>query len=61
MSPVIVNEFELIAAPPSADGDGQPMAAEGLPAEAPPSQSPVLEIERVARRHTERLLRVWAH
>ena len=61
MSPVIINEFELVPAPPSTSAEGEPSVAEAQQAENPPAQSPVTEIERVIRHHTERQRRVWAH
>ncbi len=53
--PVVINEFEVVAAP-------QP-AAEAAPAEAAPANpSPTpYEIERVVERQMERLARIWAH
>jgi len=61
MAQVIINEFELVPAPPSASAEGEPAAAEGQPPEGEAGHSPVLEIERVVRRHHDRLRRVWAH
>jgi hypothetical protein len=59
MSPVIINEFELVTAPESPAGEGEP--DEGQSTANPPAQSPVLEIERVVRHQYERLERIWAH
>jgi hypothetical protein len=61
MSPVIINEFELVAAPPDGGTEGEPGVAETQQAANPPAQSPVLEIERVIRRREQRAQRVWAH
>jgi len=61
MSQVIINEFELVAAPPPTGGVSDTGVVEAQQAENPPAQSPVLEIERVVRHHGDRLRRVWAH
>ncbi len=61
MSPVIINDFELVPAAPSATAEGEPNVAEEQQANNPPSYSPVLAIESVLRRCDVRLLRVWAH
>ena len=64
MSPVIINEFEVVAAPEArgpADGNGTSGADAGGAAPASQPQAPVQEIERVMQRRVERLLRVWAH
>lgn len=60
MSPVIINEFELIPAAPedTVERDG---TAEAAPAAAPPPRSPLHEAERLIRHETARGLRVWAH
>jgi len=61
MSPVIINEFELVPAPQSTSPDGEPSVAEAQQADNPPARSPVLEIEGVLARHAQRAHRVWAH
>ena len=61
MSPVVINEFELVAAPPATGPGGEPTLAEAQQADNPPVYSPVLEIEQVMHHYHERLLRVWAH
>lgn len=61
MSQVIINEFELVPAPPPTGGVGDTGVAEAQQAENPPAQSPVFEIDRVMRWKSDRLRRVWAH
>jgi hypothetical protein len=61
MSQVIVNEFELVPAPPPSATIGETSVVEAQQAENPPAHSAVLEIENVVRRHSERQRRIWAH
>ena len=61
MSQVVINEFELVAAPQPLGGTGDTGVVEAQQADNPPAQSPVLEIERVTRWQRDRMRRVWAH
>lgn len=53
--PVIINEFEVVAAPPTESQSG---ATESAPAASAPTPH---DLEYIAQRQAERLARVWAH
>jgi hypothetical protein len=61
VSQLVINEFELVPAPPSEPEGTEPGQAEAAPAPAPTGHSPVLAAERVARWLSDRRRRVWAH
>jgi hypothetical protein len=52
---VIINEFEIITEPPSTPEEETPVAQ----APGPPALRPE-DIERIERRHRQRIARVWA-
>ncbi|MCI0496374.1 hypothetical protein L0Z72_15310 [candidate division KSB1 bacterium] len=56
--PVVINEFEVVAASPSATAP----KSEGPPEKAASKKMLTpQEIENIIRRQKERLLRIWAH
>jgi hypothetical protein len=55
--PVIINDFEIVTAPPPSPGRDQPPAQQQQP--APPPLRPE-DIERIQRRQRLRLARLWA-
>lgn len=55
---VVINEFEVVAEPPTAPGAPAPAPAE---APAPMPTLPAQEVARILRYEAERLLRVSAH
>jgi hypothetical protein len=60
MSQVVINEFEIVPAPPSPE-TGEAGADEAPGPAAPGGRSPVLDAERVARWLGDRSRRVRAH
>ena len=61
---VVNPEFELVPAPTGRNGMAESGTAEAEATTGEPAaqaQSPVHEAERIMRRRSERLLRIWAH
>ncbi len=55
--PIIINEFEIIPAPPTQPAEAAPVARQERNEEAPLRPE---DIERVVERQRQRRLRVWA-
>lgn len=56
--PIIINEFEIVPAPPSPPGEAAAPVARKENEEEPPLRPE--DIERIEERQRQRRLRVWA-